>query len=234
MGGTIQGMIGYDKFSLNYQCVLDLTFEEMTGLITYCRAPSDIVATLHGVPGWQQFINGLQRLEFDPTNPDWLDAPQADTTDLDFTAEDFSMMVWARIDDLTIDRYLMVRGLANTDGWLFYVQNTTGRVGFSTCQAAATQSSFSYGDIVTATFFLIGMSRSGASVRTYINGIDRTDAPDTHIDPLTANRELHIGITDGEVNNPWDGGMHRPRAWNRYLEAWEHELAYEMGRQMFP
>lgn len=227
--------VGYDKLSLDYQCVLDLTFEEETGLITYCRAQSDIVATLNGPPAWLQFINGLQYMDFNPGNPDWLDAPQADTTGLDFTAGDFSMMVWARVDDITVDRYLMVRGLADTDGWYLFVQNTTGRVGFATCQTvpAATQASYSYGDIVTGAFFLIGMSRSGESVRIFINGKDRTDAPDEHIDPLTSPRDLHIGVTDAHAS-PWDGGMHRPRAWSRYLEPWEHELAYEMDRQRFP
>lgn len=227
-------MVGYDKHSLNHQLVLDITMEEETGLVAYCRGQTDIVMTLNGVPNWLQFINGLQYMDFDPTNPDWLDAPQADTGGLDFTAGNFSMMVWARIDVLA-DRYLMVRGLADTDGWMFMVGNT-GRLGFATCQTvpAATQSTFSFVDIEVATWYLLGMSRNGENVRLYINGQDRTDAPDTHIDPLTSPRELHIGILDDETNSPWDGGMHRPRAWSRWLEPWEHRQAYLMSAQLFP
>jgi hypothetical protein len=226
--------VGYDNQLLKHQIMLDLPFEEETGLVTYSNSKNHIVATLNGVPTWQQFINGLQYLDFDKNNPDFLDAPQADTTDLDFTSEDFAMMLWARVDDLSIDRYLMVRGLANTDGWLFFVQST-GRIGFATCQAAATQATYSAaGDIVTATWFLIGMSRHGADVRLYKNGQDVTDAPDTHIDPLTAARDLNIGILDDKTNNSWDGGIHRPMAWNRYLLPWEHREAYLMSKEMFP
>jgi len=226
-------MIGYDKHSLNYQMVLDLPFTEETGLLVYSVSKNHIVATLHGVPTWQQFINGLQYLDFDPTNPDWLDVPGVDSYDLDFTSGNFSLAVWARVDDLSTHRYLMVRGLANTDGWLFFVQDT-GRIGFATCQAAATQASYSAaGDIVTAAFALIGMSREGADVWLYKNGIDVTDAPDTHINPLTSARELHIGILDDEINNPWDGGMHRPRAWNRRLSAAEHMAIFNAERQLF-
>jgi len=226
--------VGYDSHPLGYQCVLDLPFEEMTGLVTYCKAQTDIVATLNGVPTWQQFINGLQYLDFNPATPDWLDAPQADTTGLDFTVGDFSMMVLARMDDLSIDRYLMVRGLANTDGWLFFVEDG-GEIGFSTCQAAVTQVTRSAAGVITAaTFFLIGMSRTGNVVRLFRNGQDVTDTAGDHIDPLTSARELHIGVTDGEVNNPWDGGMHRPRAWSRWLEPWEHMQAFKAIEQMLP
>lgn len=224
-------MVGYDNYNLAHQLVLDLSLEEETGLVAYCRGKTEIIATLHGTLTWQQFVNGLQYLEFTPG--DWLDAPGADTTGLNFTAGDFSLAVWARADDLSTTRYLMVRGLANADGWLFYVSDA-GRLGLSTCQAGGTQSTLSYADILVATWYLLGISRSGANVITYINGQNRLDAPDTHTNPLTSARELHIGILDDETNNPWDGGMHRPRAWNRALSPLEHMQLYNKERSLFP
>lgn len=224
-------MKGYDNLALNHQIELDLTLEEMTGALVFCRSKQDIVATLNGLPTWQQFVNGLQYLDFDPANPDWLEVPAA-ATGLNFTAGDFSLAVWARIDD-AVTRTLMCRGLANTDGWMLHVSNT-GRVGLATFQAGATQTTYSTIAIAAATFYLIGITRIDTAVRTYVNGEDVTDAPDTHVDPLTSARDLHIGILDNEVNDPWDGGMHRPRAWSRLLAPAEMRLLYDMDKDKFP
>lgn len=227
-------MIGYDKDSLAHQLVLDITMEEMTGAVAYCRAQSDIVTTLHGTPAWLQFINGLQYMDFDPTNPDWLDAPQADTTDLDFTAEAFSLAVWARVDDLSANRMLFCRGLLDTDGWHCAILMDGSFVLFTNQAGASQSSSSAAGAIVIATFYLIGFTRDGTSVRCYLNGREVTDTEGTHINPLTSNRELHIGIYDNETGSPFDGGLHRPRAWNRVLEPWEHMELYNRERQKFP
>jgi hypothetical protein len=222
-------MRGYDKQSLYLLGdVLDLPLSEGDGAVAYSVSKNHIITTLHGGPLWA----GVGIL-LDSGNPDWLDAPQADTTDLDFVSLDFSLAAWIALLDMSIDRYLMVRGLANTDGWLFFVQST-GRIGLATCQAGATQATYSAaGDVVVSTLALIGASRAGTSVRLYKNGLDVTDAPDTHVDPLTAARELHIGILDDETNNPWHGGVYMPRAWNRKLEPWEHMEIFNAERHIF-
>lgn len=227
-------MVGYDKYNLNHQKVLDLTFEEETGAIAYCRAQSGIVATLHGTPTWQQFINGLQYLDFDSTNPDWLDAPGADTAGLNFTAGDFSVGVWARLDDLSANRSLFCRGLLDTDGWHCQVL-MNGSIVLFTNQAGGNQSSISSaGDIVITNWYLIGFSRDGASVRCFINGQDVTATVGTHTDPLTSARELHIGIYDNETGSPFEGAMHRPRAWSRALSRQEWLQLYNKERALFP
>lgn len=223
-------MKGYDNQPIyTLGMVLDLPLSEGAGIVAYSVSDNHIITTLHGAPLWA----GVGIL-LDSANPDWLDAPQADTTDLDFVALDFSLVSWVIALDLSVHRYLMVRGLANTDGWLFFVQDT-GRIGLATCQAGATQTTFSAaGDVGVGTpATLIGVSRDGASVRLYRNGLDVTDAPDTHVDPLTAARELHIGILDDEVNNPWHGGVYFPRAWNRRLEPWEHMAIFNAERHIF-
>jgi len=226
--------VGYDNLAINHQIVLDLPFEEMTGLVTYSRSHNDIgPATLHGTPVWQQLANGMQYLEFDPTNPDWLDIPAADSVDLDFTSEPFSMGVWARVDDLSIPRVILCRGLLSTDGWSFAIL-ADGSLTFVTNQGGATQITMSTaGDIVVANWYLFGISRVGPSIRCYINGRDRTNTAGAHVDPLTSARELHIGIYDNETLSPWDGGMHRPRVWGRALSSLDWMQWYNMGSPMF-
>ena len=223
--------IGYDNLALNIQLELDLTLEEMVGTLAYCRSKRDIVGTLHGVPVWTALASGLPTLEFDLANPDWVDVPAA-ATGLNFTAGDFSLAVWAHIDALATST-LMCRGVANTDGWLLQVDNT-GRIGVATFQAAATQTTYSTASIAINTWYLIGATRSGADILTYLNGNEITDAPDTHVNPLTSARELHIGVLDDEASSPWDGGMYRPRAWARALTAMEMLQLYRMEEARFP
>lgn len=227
--------VGYDNHSLNRQLVLDMPFEEMTGLVTYCRAQSNIVATLRGgPPTWQQFINGLQYLDFVPGTLDFLDAPGADTTGLDFTAGDFSVAVWARVDDLSVPRVLLCRGLLSVDGWTFAVL-ADGSLTFVTNQGGGTQISLGApGEVALSTWYLLGATRVGSSIRMFVNGVDVTLTPAAHTDPLTSARELHIGIYDDENTGPFDGGMHRPRVWSRALARSEFLELYNKERELFP
>lgn len=208
-----------------------LPFREATGTIVKDRSIWRITPfTLHGTPTWTLLASGIYVLDFNAGTPDWLDCPQASTAKLDFTTEDFSIVVWAKIDDATT-RTLLCRGVANTDGWLMQVSNT-GRLGFATFQAAGTQTTYSSVQVSPGFWYLLGIIRDEAVVRTYVNGVDVTDAPDTHVDPTTSNRELHIGIRDDETSDPWDGQMWNPRIWGRVLESWEHAELFNMERHL--
>jgi len=235
--------IGFDNDPLNYQLLLSLTFEEMVGTITHDRAKPAIGAgavmelhhtcVLNGVPTWNQLGNGLPYLEFNPGNPDFLDCPAADTQDLDFTTEDFTLALWINVDDLTVDRYLMARGLLNNDGWLFYV-NTNGAVYFFTNQAAANQDTSSANNAITTNSWCqLVITRSGGVVLLYKNGVDITDAAGAHVNPTTSARKLHIGIHNGEVNNPFDGKMWNPRIWARRLSPTEVMRLFVRERDLF-
>jgi hypothetical protein len=223
--------MSWDKYYMQ-NLWLWLPFNEGTGALANDRGIWRITPfTLHGTPAWTQLASGIMVLDFNSAHPDWLDCPAVTSAKLDFTTGDFAMGAWAKIDD-AVTRYLLCRGLANTDGWALHVSNAL-RVGFSTHQAGATQATFSAACITIGTWAFIGVSRSGAAVRTFVNGQDRTDVPDTHINPLTANRELHIGILDNEVTSPWDGQIWNPRIWGRYLQPWEWLEIFNMERHWF-
>jgi hypothetical protein len=169
-------------------------------------------------------------LYFDASDPDWVDCSAADSANLDFVGENFSISLWANMM-AAATRTLLCRGVANTDGWLMQVSNT-GRLGFATFQAGGTQSTYSTATIITSTWYLFGITRVGASVRTYINGIDCTDAPDTHVDPDSATRELHVGILDDETSDPWYGEMGHIKVYPKALESWEHMELFNMERHL--
>lgn len=227
-------MIGYDKFAIDHQLLLDLTMEEVSGGAgdyIFDRARPHHACLLNGATiGWTLLPSGLYVMDFTSGTPDWLDCPQADTADLDFVAGDFSVGAWVNLDSLAANRSIMCRGLLDTDGWHCQVL-MDGSIVLFTNQAGANQFSQSpTGLIVVGTSYLVGFSRDGDSVRCFINGIDVTETVGTHVNPLTAARELHIGIYDNETGSPWEGQMWRPRIWGRSLAQWEWLELFNMER----
>lgn len=154
---------------------------------------------------WAAGLHGYC-LNFVPGNPDYVTIPAAHTQ-LNFTSEDFSIIARVNIDDLTDWRDIFLRGLHNTDGYQFYI-GAAGFIYFATHQALVSQiTRSSNGDIVTGNWYTIGASRSGASARTYRNGVDVTSVVGVHIDPLTCARSAKIGIYDDLAAGPLDGRM---------------------------
>ena len=225
-------MRGYDQLQANQQLLLDLRFQEATGTNTQDFAKPHHVCTLIGTPTWQDLGNDLSYLGFVPGNPDYIRALQAATTDLDFTSGDFSAAVWVRADALG-SRNFMARGLAATDGWDWWM-DVNGAQNVSTFQAAASQFTLSAAaDVVIGTWGMIGFSRTGAAVRTYKNGRDTTATAATHIDPLTANRNLYIGVNNLAAAGWYDGDMWRPRVWGKKVTTAEFRLLFELERGLF-
>lgn len=229
-------MIGYDKHLLNHQLLFDLTLEEATGGngdYVYDRAKPHHRSELHGATiGWTLMPSGLMVIDCTPASPDWIDCPAAATGDLDFIAGDFSMAMWANVDDLTANRMLLCRGLLDTDGWHCSLL-MNGSIVFYTSQVAAHQSSLSAaGEVVVGSSYLIGFTREGGSIRIYKNGVDVTDTVGAHLNPVTANRELQIGIYNG-VGSPWDGQFWRPRIWGGKLEPWGMLELFNLERHWF-
>ena len=225
--------LGYDKRPVYQNLLLGLTLEEMIGAEAHDRAKPHNSCILSGVPVWTALTNGQPYLEFDPANPDFLYGAGGAGNDLNFQAGAFSMAVWVYVDDITVDRTLFARGLVDTDGWYFFISNTTGRLGLATCQITPfTQVSYSTNDVVTGAWRFVGATRSGAYVNLYRNGALVTDAPDTHINPDSSARELHVGVLDGH-DEPFDGRMAYPRIWGRALPDDDWQYLWETERHLF-
>ena len=120
---------------------------------------------------------------------------------LNFTSGNFSGGVWfyPTSYDASAQR-LIQKGQNNTDGWELYV--VSGRLWFLTYQAAATQSSASDPDKVPINnWYKVDFTRTGASAKIYVNGVDSTTTSGTHIDPASCIRDLWIGNTEGGGRN---------------------------------
>lgn len=225
-------MIGYDNLAVNMQMLLDLRFLEGTGTPTQDWAKAHHVCTLVGTPTWQALANDLGYLDFVAGNPDYIRSLQAATVDLDFTTGAFTLLAWIRPDALG-NRNFFTRGVNVTDGWFMWM-DVNGAINFTTNQAAASQNTAGgVADAIVGTWTMIGCTRAGASVRTFSNGIDTTGTPAVHIDPLTANRNLYIGVNDLAGAGWYDGDMWRPRILGRQLSASQMLDIFERERDLF-
>jgi len=169
----------------------------------------------------------ISGLDFIAANPSYVEIPAA-FTQLDFTHEDFSAISKIRLDDSTVNRRLFYRGLVDVDGWYFYV-HANGYISMVTNQAAAYQESHgTNGSIAINTDYTIGFSRSGASVRLYVDGVEDINVADVHIDPLTCARTAKIGIHNDLLTGAWDGRIEFLYIYGRrYLSKAEHRAIHE-------
>jgi len=152
-------------------------------------------------PFWAAGLHGYCG-DFAPLT--YVEIPAAHTQ-LNFTSEDFSMVIRDKIDDLTIIRALFYRGVVNVDGYYMFVYDD-GRFAVRTNQSGATQiSSTTAASVLTNTWYTLGLSRAGASIRLYINGVDATYTAGVHINPATSTRSAKIGIDDAKTGFPLDG-----------------------------
>lgn len=232
--------IGYDSLPLNYQQSLAITMRENIGVLAHDVARPAITLnhtmTLNGPPTWWNLaLSNLSLLNFNFATPDFLDCSGVNTADLDFVAGDFTLAAWVCVGDLTANRMVICRGFLDTDGYYFAVL-IDGSIFFITNQAVPTPNQITQsaaGEIVINIWYLVGVSRDGASARVYKNGLDVTDVAGVHINPVTSARELHIGIYDNEVGSPFSGNMWNPRIWSRSLSADDWRKMWEMERGLF-
>ena len=217
--------ISYDKLPMLFQSVLDIPMYEAVGALAHDIARPPGVAEDHTMTiqtcGWVQWpLSNLTILSFNPGNPDWLELSVANSVSMDYQVGDFSLLAWIYMDVLA-DRYVIERGLLNTDGWFFYV-DVNGAITFVTNQGAANQLSASANGAVTiANWWCIGVTRHGASARIYRNGMDVTSVVGVHVNPAACARKLHVGIDDTEAANQWDGYIWRPIDLGRQLSSTE-------------
>ena len=167
---------------------------------------------------WTQTPNGIWYLDIDSATPDYVEIANADQ--LNFVKSEFSIAIWLKADSLASNPYIVNRSIAATNGYTLWI-NTTGIVYFSTHQAAANQHTYSSaGDIVVGSWYYICVTRIGASVLIYKNGVDITATAGTHIDPVSNNESCMLGVYRDKTSNRFDGGF-------GYFDACNYALSQE-------
>jgi len=149
--------------------------------------------------GFERYVLG-----FDPTIPNYGEIP-AGATQLNFTSEDFSIIIRVKFDDVSINPQLFSRGAINVDGYYIHIQ-VNGRFYFITSQLAAFQMTYSAsGTCIDDTWYTLGVSRDGAAVKLYRDGVALPVTAGAHINPATSTRTAKIGIDDNLVQHSLNG-----------------------------
>lgn len=160
----------------------------------------------HGTISGASWATGLhgKALDFNKATPDYVETSTTETTQLNFTSEDFSIIMRFKADAITPDAMLFMRGADALDGYLLFHHAAVGIV-LRTYQAGTNQQSFVGTALVAGNWYTIGMSRQGTSVLIFQNGIDSTGTKGTHLDPTTSARTVKIGIDDDKASSGYDG-----------------------------
>lgn len=204
--------------------VLCMTFNEQ-GSRAMDLSPSGAHGRLYGFGSpAKRHIGGL---DFVAATPSYVEIP-ASFTQLDFISEDFSVVARIKIDSLADTRTIVKRASSDNDGYSFDI-TPTGRLRATTYQMFASQ--FSRSDveaIVIGTEYTVGLSRSGASIRLSIDGVDVTTSPVVHDDPVSNAGDFLIGINRDLTTDPFDGKIEFLRVFRGIsLSEAEHKAIYE-------
>jgi len=165
-----------------------------------------------------------------------LECPAADSADLDFTNEDFTLIAWVYNVGPGGSDMIMCQNVVDGCGWEFYVADTAygGTLALRTNQAGSRTSISALGAFISSTWVLIGVTREGATGQFYVQG-QPVDTSGGLLDPVSCAgaQPLRIGCRCGILGNFWAGNIAFPRIWDRKLSESGFEQIFEVERHWF-
>ena len=212
----------YDDLPESANILLDLPFREATGVITQDIAKPHHPVTLVGTPTWTQLASLLGVLEFNGAN-EYGQCLGADSADLDFTSEDYSVGGWLNWTINEFSQIVIARYELSVSGWEFYLTNSGGNNFLSLRHHHAAGASVRTGAFSTGwtpgMWWHFGITRQGTSAQMYRNGVAVETTSNVLIDPETSSEDMVIGVRYTKNANFFDGRLYRPRLWSRALTA---------------
>jgi hypothetical protein len=114
-----------------------------------------------------------------------------------FTTQDFTFSHWIYFNSLTTTTVnqgpvTFYKGGFNNSG--YYTQaSSVGALVFVTNQIGAAQvTSTAVGAVAAGAWYCVTYTRTGSSIRLYVNGVDSTSSAGTHINPLATSNSFRI------------------------------------------
>jgi hypothetical protein len=144
---------------------------------------------------------GTTSMAFDGTG-DYLRVPAS--TELDFGTGDFTIETWVNFTALSSNRVLLDRWVTgNANAWQLYWRSTGTSITFLTGSSTILVQDPNGSNITTGTWNHIAVTRSGTTVRLFVNGI--VVATNTSSVSFTNTLPLGVGIQTSTTTNPFNG-----------------------------
>ena len=112
-------------------------------------------------------------------------------TVLNFTSEDFSISYWVNFNSLTTNSsgqgpIVIFKGPYFSNGYYDQI-STSGVIAFITNQSGTNQATYTNSSVITAgNWYNICYTRSGSSVKIYLNGVQPSQTSGNHINPASS------------------------------------------------
>jgi len=180
----------------------------------------------------------ISGLDFIAATPSYVEIPAA-FTQLDFTSENFSIIARVYLDTAAGYRTIFQRGARNVDGYRWLWHQDIGLAFLTSTFGVEPATYTNAGTLSAATWYTLGVSRNGALVTLYKNGVDFTAVQGDHTTIATSSRTAKIGSSDTVTEFPFDGKIEFLRVWkHKVLTELEHKAIYEnpyapYGSKMF-
>lgn len=222
----------FDKLAINNSLLLGVPFREGTGMVTRDEARLHRELTMVDPGGgsfsWGNLVSGIPYLDFVTGGGSgvYIECPAADTGDMDFTNDDYSVGGWINWQWNGTSSIIMGRYGVSLDGWELYLDisgglNTVSQRHHHVSLAPNTYSSCYSTGWTQSEWFLLGVSREAASLYPvhYRNAVplQMTYEATGMLDPDTCNRDLVIGCRYTKDANWYLNMMWNMRVWNRTL-----------------
>lgn len=220
-------MRSYDKSGINHQILVDMCLDEYTvgaAPRTNDKAKLHHPFVLNG-GAWNSLPNGLPYLLLNTGNPDFVECPGADSADVNFTNEDFTLFACVNGDSPAV-RMILNQGVVDVDGWEWFIfwNNISLRL-----NQAGGHTDISAVDAFTQSVpQIVAVTRHGAAGQFYVNGlpvVTTLGAGLTDAVSCAGGNKLLVGVQDNETTFGWNGRIYggecAPKLWNRALTAVE-------------
>jgi hypothetical protein len=184
--------------------------------------------TLTNGPSFLPSVNG-GIFDFDGVD-DWVDCGNI----LNYTSEPFSFGYWVNFDSFTTNAsgqgpIVFYKGAFNNRG--YYVQHGSTTFSFVTSQLGAVQTTSGTGVNTVGVWYYVVITRNGASVRTYVNGVDTTSSAGSHVDPASSSENFRLAVYSNSI---WmNGKISNFTNYNRTLTATEVLQNFNTQKQRF-
>jgi len=184
--------------------------------------------TLTNGPSFLPSVNG-GIFDFDGVD-DWVDCGNI----LNYTSGPFSFGYWVNFDSFTTNAsgqgpIVFYKGPFNTRG--YYVQHGSTTFSFVTNQSGAVQTTSGTGVNTVGVWYYVVITRNGASVRTYVNGVDTTSSAGSHVDPASSSENFRLAVYSNSI---WmNGKISNFTNYNRTLTATEVLQNFNTQKQRF-